>query len=133
MDGVFGVMRGLPDLQIEAGRSLVFTLPPDTFVHHDPRAVVRLSVDMLDGEAAPHWVNVDQKTGVITLNPPDVVEGEVVLRLMALDQQGKTAVTVLRIKIGAEAQSTGRVGLSDKLAQSRQLMASGKLRGEWMN
>jgi hypothetical protein len=88
---------------------------------------------MLDGEAAPNWVKVDQKTGVITLNPPDVVEGEVVLRLMALDQQGQAAVTVLRIKISAEAQSTGRVGLSDKLAQSRQLMASGKLHSEWMN
>lgn len=133
MDGVFGVLRGLPDLQIKAGASLVFTLPPDTFVHHDPKAVVRLSVDMLDGEAAPHWVKVDQTTGVITLNPPDVVEGEVVLRLMALDQHGQAAVTVLRIKVGAEAQSTGRVGLSDKLAQSRQLMASGKLRGEWIN
>ncbi|WP_205872730.1 hypothetical protein [Limnohabitans planktonicus] len=133
LDGVFGVMRGLPDLQIEAGRSLVFTLPPDTFVHHDPQAVVRLSVDMLDGQVAPHWVKVDQKTGVITLNPPDVAQGEVVLRLMALDQRGQAAVTVLRIKVGAEAQSTGRVGLSDKLAQSRPLAASGKLHGEWMN
>jgi hypothetical protein len=133
MDGVFGVLRGLPDLQIKAGASLVFTLPPDTFVHHDPKAVVRLSVDMLDGESAPHWVKVDQTTGVITLNPPDVLEGEVVLRLMALDQEGQAAVTVLRIKVGAEAQSTGRVGLSDKLAQSRQWTASGKLQGEWMN
>lgn len=127
------MLRGLPDLQIKAGASLVFTLPPDTFVHHDPKAVVRLSVDMLDGESAPHWVKVDPMTGVITLNPPDVLEGEVVLRLMALDQQGQAAVTVLRIKVGAEAQSTGRVGLSDKLAQSRQWTASGKLQGEWIN
>lgn len=133
MDGVFGVLRGLPDLQIQAGRSLVFTLPPDTFVHHDPQAVVRLSVDMLDGKAPPNWVSVDTKTGVITLNPPDVVEGEVVLRLIAQDQQGQAAVTVLRIKISAEAQSTGRVGLSDKLAQSRQWTASSKLLSEWIN
>jgi hypothetical protein len=104
---------------VESGSSTQFQIPPGTFVHHNPDAVVSLSLDMLNGDAPPSWIKIHPKKGLIDISTPEGLSGSLLVRVVAQDQFGQAAVTVLRIQIHESAQQAGRAGLSAKLLQSR--------------
>jgi hypothetical protein len=118
-DKVFNVMQGMTDIEVEAGHSMQFQIPHGTFVHHNPDAVVTLSLDMMNGESPPGWIKINSKTGQIDIDAPEGLSGGMLLRVVAKDQFGQAAVTVLRIQIRDGAPQTGRSSLSTKLHQSR--------------
>jgi hypothetical protein len=119
IDKLFSVMQSLTDIQVESGSSTQFQIPPGTFVHHNPDAVVSLSLDMLNGDAPPSWIKIHPKKGLIDISSPEGLSGSLLVRVVAQDQFGQAAVTVLRIQIHESAQQAGRAGLSAKLLQSR--------------
>jgi hypothetical protein len=119
IDKLFSVMQSLTDIRVESGSSTQFQIPPGTFVHHNPDAVVSLSLDMLNGDAPPSWIKIHPKKGLIDISTPEGLSGSLLVRVVAQDQFGQAAVTVLRIQIHESAQQAGRAGLSAKLLQSR--------------
>ncbi|MBF0325579.1 MAG: putative Ig domain-containing protein, partial [Alphaproteobacteria bacterium] len=76
-----------------------FTLPNDTFAHTRADATVQLSAAQVNGQALPGWLAFNPKTGAFVGQPPAGMTGEVVVRVIARDQQGREAVAVVRINV----------------------------------
>lgn len=83
-----------------------FTLPADSFAHSRGDAVVQLNAVQADGKALPSWLSFDARTGSFAGQPPTGANGELVVQVIARDQDGKEAVVTLRINLQpAEARS----------------------------
>jgi hypothetical protein len=115
------VYRGQPDLTVSAGILTEYQVQPDVFAHTDPNAVVVLKLSQADGQALPPWIQFNGKTGKFILNPPEGFVGNLVLRLVAVDQQGREVVTIFQISVRDSGQtSVGRMSFSDKIKQNVQ-------------
>jgi Putative Ig domain len=94
-----------------------FRLPADAFVHTQEYAVVRLSVERIDGGPLPNWLKFDATTGMFEGDAPDNAPAEIDVRVTARDTDGREASTIFRIKLSAADKNgaVGRVSLSDQL------------------
>nr|CAX83994.1 uncharacterized protein [uncultured bacterium] len=94
-----------PAVQIDSSASgrVSFTLAADTFAHTRADAVVNLTAGQANGQALPSWLSFNPKTGTFVGTPPPGATGEVVVRVIARDQDGREAVAVIRLNIGGGA------------------------------
>lgn len=76
--------------------SFVYRLPNDTFTHSDPGASFGILARMEDGSALPSWLSFDPVGKVLSGTPPGI-PGEFRIMLVAADQDGQEAITVLTI------------------------------------
>ena len=114
------VNNPVSDAFIPQGERVDVSVPVDTFVHTDANAMVTLTLTRADGAALPGWISFDPRTGKLTGTPPPGFKGELVLRLVARDNQGREAVTVFRVRVGQDnAQERpapqGRSGLGEQI------------------
>ncbi|MCC6075585.1 Ig-like domain-containing protein, partial [Pseudomonas sp. GCM10022188] len=121
--------RGMPDQYVEIGTMHRFATPYDAFVHTDPTALVILAAKQANGENLPSWIWFNPQTGKFEVLAPAKSHGDVTVKLLARDSQGREASTLFRISIGEKSHATtGRAGLSEQLrmAAKRPEYALGK-------
>lgn len=118
------IFRGVPDQYTESGTRISLTVPSDAFAHTQPKEVVRLAATLQDGRPLPNWVQFNAQTGQFNGEVPDGLRGELRIKVIARDMQGREAAALFRINIGNLNQKTsdggknlGRTGLSDQLRQ----------------
>jgi hypothetical protein len=78
----------------------ILPIPQGTFRHNNPEAVVTLEVCLVNGSAIPSWMAFDSKQKVLSGTPPQGAKGEYQLELIAKDQFGGEARTILLVKVG---------------------------------
>ena len=105
------VARNIPDQNFgQPGQEVKFAIPADTFVHTDQAASVSLNAVMVDGQALPNWLVFDPAKGEFRGIPPEGFAGELVVKVMARDDNGRQAETIVRIRFGDRPAQTGSVG-----------------------
>jgi len=93
------VLRGHPDLYLEAGERYVDVINPDAFVHSNPAAQILLKMDLAGGEALPEWVQFNGRTGELVIEPPADAPRKLILRVTAVDDQGNEQSFVIRLDL----------------------------------
>jgi hypothetical protein len=118
------VNRPMPDQSVSTSGRLNFTVPADTFASTNANTVIQLSAQRADGRPLPAWMSFNARTGQFTGEPPPGATGEVAVRLVARDAQGREAVTTFRFQLGARPSSQatpdggGRASLSEQIRQA---------------
>jgi hypothetical protein len=116
------VDKAIPDLTFnQVGASFNYQIPIDAFVHSDPGAEVTLSALMLDGTQLPLWLIFDSERGEVRGVIPEDFAGEMIIRVIARDEAGRQADTLLRILREGEVLESqvfleGRPELDDQFA-----------------
>lgn len=118
------IFRGVPDQYTESGTRISLTVPADAFAHTQPKEVVRLAATLQDGRPLPTWVQFNAQTGQFNGEVPDGARGELRIKVIARDMQGREANALFRINIGnvnpkaiEGGKNLGKTSLSDQLRQ----------------
>jgi len=114
------VNRGMNDTAAPTATLTEILVPVDAFAHTNPDTAIRLSMTQADGRPLPSWASFDATSGKLTLRPPAGFQGELTLRVAARDDQGREAVILFRVEVGAAGAQgrtapEGRSGLSEQL------------------
>jgi AAA family ATP:ADP antiporter len=80
--------RPIPHAELRPGEPFEHQLPQDLFIDHDPGDVVTLSACGLDGAPLPAWLRFDPHHHRFHGNPIDVIDEELVIEVMATDNDG---------------------------------------------
>jgi len=78
----------------------ILPIPQGTFRHNNPEAVLTLEVRLVNGSSLPSWMSFDPKQKVLSGTPPREAKGEYPVELIAKDQFGGVARTVVLVKVG---------------------------------
>lgn len=119
------VYRGMADQYADSGASTSFAVPYDAFVHTDPGARVVLNATQSNGAALPAWVVFNPMTGKFDVSAPPGTRGEVTVKVMARDSQGREISILFRISVGERNASEPGSGNS-RASLSEQLRNAGK-------
>ena len=115
------VFRGMGDQFTEQGAATSFAVPSDAFVHTKMGTEVVLTAKLADGSDLPRWVRFDAQSGKFSVNPPEGFKGELKIKLIARDAQGREASTLFRFHVGEKRPTgLGRSGFSEQLRQAAQ-------------
>ncbi|WP_141400505.1 DUF4347 domain-containing protein [Magnetospirillum sp. 15-1] len=123
------------DMAVAIGSSLSVTIPAEAFAHTRADATVTLAASQVSGAALPSWMVFDAKTGTFKGTPPPGFRGEVTVKVVARDNQGREAVQTFKIRVGEAGpggvapgeggqgqgqggQRSGDLGLPGKLAHA---------------
>lgn len=96
------------DTAVAEGARISVTIAADSFAHTKADATVVLSATRADGAALPGWMAFNPKTGTFEGTPPPGFKGEVVVKVVARDAEGREAVQTFKIVVGEAGQ--GNVG-----------------------
>lgn len=89
-------------MTVEAARTQVnFTVPTDTFASLRTDGQMRMAATLADGTALPAWLSFNPQTGTFVGQPPPGLTGEMVVRVVARDQNGREVVATIRINVNA--------------------------------
>ena len=131
------LFQGVPDQFVDAGTKLSMSVPADAFAHTQPKAIVRLAAVLQDGRPLPTWVQFNGQTGQFTGEVPKGLNGELKIKLVARDLNGREAIALFRINVGevrangdaaGNAAASGKAGLTERLNKAGQGKAA-TLRG----
>jgi hypothetical protein len=92
-----------------SGQVINFTLASDTFASSQANSVVQLAATQIDGTGLPSWLVFNPQTGTFIGQPPAGLTGEVIVKVVARDQQGREAFTTVRINLNGKG-ATGQEG-----------------------
>ncbi|CAK0757106.1 hypothetical protein CCP3SC5AM1_2310002 [Gammaproteobacteria bacterium] len=110
--------RNIPDQSFSNDtREIMYVVPADTFVHTDQNATVELVVTMVDGSSLPDWLHFDAKKGEFKGQPPEGFQGELLIKVVARDDAGRHAETIVRIRLVKkvdEISFNGKAGLTEQ-------------------
>jgi VCBS repeat-containing protein len=81
-----------------------FNLQAGTFLHTDPGASLVLEATLKSGAPLPGWLYFDRETGEFSGIPPEGYEGEVHIRVVAKDSDGREAQVQFTIKVVDEQE-----------------------------
>jgi hypothetical protein len=118
------VNRGLSDQAVAASAGpATISVPADAFAHTSPNAVIQLSAAQANGRALPNWISFDAKSGKFVVDPPKGLKGELSVRVVARDAQGREVVSTFKIKVGEQAAGkdapqAARPALSEQVRQA---------------
>lgn len=114
--------RGVSDQYADAGAVSSFAIPYDAFAHSDPNERILLSAGLANGQRLPGWVRFDPQSGKFEIQAPDGYNGELMIKVMARDTQGREATVLFRFTVGERKaiERNGRAGLSEQLRQAGQ-------------
>jgi hypothetical protein len=122
----------LAEMEIPQGEASTISLPAGTFVHTDATARVSLSARLADGKPLPSYVKFNPTTGTFTVEASNRPPVDLQIRVIAVDDKGKTANTTVVIKIKGKSKSTSSIDvlpISGKMAFTEQLRNSEKPSG----
>ena len=122
----------LAEMEIPQGEASTISLPAGTFVHTDATARVSLSARLSDGKALPAYVKFNPTTGTFTVDASNRAPVDLQIRVIAVDEKGKTANTTVVIKIKGKSKSSSSIDvlpISGKIAFTEQLKNSEKPSG----
>jgi hypothetical protein len=104
------LFKGVPDQAISSGGRLSFAIPADAFAHTDAGAVVQLAASQANGQPLPGWLSFNASNGSFNGTPPQGLRGDLSVRVVARDQDGREVVAIFRItvSVGTGAAVTGR-------------------------
>jgi hypothetical protein len=106
------------DSVIAEGSRISVTVPADAFAHTRADAQVTLAATRANGAALPGWMIFNPRTGTFEGTPPPGFKGEVVVKVVARDNQGREAVQTFKIVVGAAGQGnvapTGERGQGER-------------------
>lgn len=97
----------MKDTVVAEGAKIAVTIPADAFAATKSDATVTLTATRMDGAALPGWMTFNPQTGTFEGTPPPGFKGEVVVKVIARDQDGHEAVQTFKIVVGEAGQ--GRV------------------------
>ncbi|MCQ4316480.1 tandem-95 repeat protein [Stutzerimonas zhaodongensis] len=118
--------HGVADQYADAGIQTSFSVPYDAFAHTDPNERILLSATQANGQPLPAWVRFDPQSGKFELKSPANYRGEITIKVVARDSQGREASSLFRFNVGDRKTSdasdasdaSGRTTLSDQLRQA---------------
>lgn len=91
----------MTDQYVQQGSSgTTISVPYDAFAHSKPEAFVRLQAKMGDAKALPDWIHFDPSTGNFEVTPPKAFKGQLDLKVIAQDEDGRDAASLFRLFIG---------------------------------
>ncbi|WP_231848995.1 putative Ig domain-containing protein [Paramagnetospirillum magneticum] len=99
----------LKDAFVVDGRISV-TVPHDAFADTKANATVTLAAQQLNGAALPSWMSFNPQTGTFEGTPPPGFKGEVVVKVVARDNDGREAVQTFKIVVGEGNQGRTEPG-----------------------
>ncbi len=88
------------EVQEAAEAFFILPLPVTLFSHTNPDAVISLEVESVNGSSIPSWMRFDRNQKVISGKAPKEAKGVYRVEVLAKDQFGKEARSILLIKIG---------------------------------
>jgi hypothetical protein len=91
------------DSVVAEGNRISVTVPAEAFAHTKADATVTLTATRGDGAALPGWMAFNPQTGTFEGNPPPGFKGEVVVKVIARDKDGREAVQTFKIVVGQGA------------------------------
>jgi hypothetical protein len=102
-------------------------VPRDLFAHTRSDVSIALTATQANNQPLPNWIQFDPVRGVFSGTPPEGFAAEVVVKLMAIDSEGRQVVTTFRIKVGEDRNAEsgprsmlpGKRSLADQLAAAR--------------
>ncbi|TAN60643.1 MAG: hypothetical protein EPN20_13425, partial [Magnetospirillum sp.] len=97
----------MKDAVVAEGARIAVTIPADAFAATKSDATVTLTATRMNGAALPGWMTFNPQTGTFEGTPPPGFKGEVVVKVIARDQDGHEAVQTFKIAVGEADQ--GRV------------------------
>ncbi|MCI0915925.1 VCBS domain-containing protein [Pseudomonas stutzeri] len=114
--------RGVSDQYADAGTETSFAVPYDAFAHSDPNERIILSAGLANGQGLPGWVRFDAQSGKFEIEAPAGYRGDLVVKVVARDSQGREATLLFRFTVGDRkaTERGGRAGLSEQLRQAGQ-------------
>ncbi len=114
--------RGVSDQYADAGAASSFAIPFDAFAHSDPNERILLSAGLANGKSLPRWVHFDPQSGKFEIEAPDGYNGELMIKVIARDTQGREASALFRFSVGERkgVERNGRASLSEQLRQAGQ-------------
>ncbi|MGE4408725.1 VCBS domain-containing protein, partial [Pseudomonas sp.] len=117
--------HGIGDQYADSGTRTSFSVPYDAFAHTDPNERVLLSASQANGQPLPGWVRFDAQSGKFELSAPGGYRGELSIKVVARDSQGREASALFRFNVGDRRapELGGRAGLSEQLRQAGQRSA----------
>ncbi|MBI5165438.1 MAG: DUF4347 domain-containing protein [Magnetospirillum sp.] len=110
----------VPDAVITEGGRVRVTIPAEAFAHTKADATVTLMARQVNGAALPAWMTFNSQTGTFEGTPPPGFKGQVTVKVVARDTEGREAVQTFKIVVGEG--NTGRMqpGEQGKAASERQ-------------
>jgi len=93
----------MQDTVVTEGNRISVTVPAEAFAHTRADATVTLTATRGDGAALPGWMNFNPQTGTFEGTPPPGFRGEVVVKVVARDRDGRQAVQTFKIVVGQGA------------------------------
>ena len=129
------LFKGIDDQFVESvGNVTSFALPSDAFAHTRAEATLTLEAKMADGSRLPDWVLFDGQAGVFRLTPPAGYTGELEVKVIARDNEGREAEAKFKLNVAPKVMKVGRESLSEKLKlagrKGNQWLPSHELRAE---
>jgi VCBS repeat-containing protein len=106
------VYHGVPDMRLLPGGSAVLGVPADAFAHTDPAARVHLEARMANGSPLPGWLKFDGLRGVFSGTPPEGVDGNLEIEVVARDTEGREARTKFTLEIEELRAKAAAAGLA---------------------
>ena len=88
------------DATVGEGTRMSVQIPTDSFASTKADASVVLTAVAIDGGALPSWISFNAKTGTFEGTPPAGFNGEVVVKVIARDNEGRQAVQTFKIVVG---------------------------------
>ncbi|CDK97481.1 conserved protein of unknown function [Magnetospirillum gryphiswaldense MSR-1 v2] len=88
------------DTVIAEGARISVTIPSEAFAHTKADATVTLTATRDNGDALPGWMVFNPATGTFEGTPPPGFKGEVVVKVVAKDKEGREAVQTFKIVVG---------------------------------
>lgn len=107
------------DAVISEGSRISVTVPATAFAHTSSGASVTLSATRSNGASLPGWMNFNPRTGTFEGTPPPGFRGEVVVRVIARDNQGREAVQTFKIVVGQGGGAAAPQGGGDGPGQDQ--------------
>jgi hypothetical protein len=121
------VFRGITDQFVEGNKAATFAIPADAFAHTQSDAVIMMSASQANGRPLPTWVQFDARTGVFRAIPPPGLTGELQIKIVARDSEGREAVSIFKFSVGK-----GTVRTSGRSSLSEQIRLSAKRSAPWL-
>ncbi|WP_277948863.1 DUF4347 domain-containing protein [Magnetospirillum sp. 15-1] len=92
------------DAGFALGARVSVQIPADSFASTRPDATVTLTATRANGATLPGWMVFNPQTGTFEGTPPPGFKGEVVVKVVARDNEGREAVQTFKIQVGEGGQ-----------------------------
>jgi hypothetical protein len=98
------VNQRIGDTVVAEGTRISVQIPTAAFADTKADARVTLVATRADGAALPNWMVFNPQTGTFEGTPPPGFKGEVVVKVVARDNEGREAVQTFKIQVGESGQ-----------------------------